>query len=80
VCSAVADVTAYDPVFEAAGNEWNVDPQLLKAMAIQESGGNPRAVSKAGALGVMQIMPNTAKALGITDPTTRCSPSAQPNT
>jgi hypothetical protein len=65
----VADVTAYDPVFEAAGNEWNVDPQLLKAMAIQESGGRTNAVSKAGALGVMQIMPDTAKILGITDPT-----------
>ena len=65
----MADVSAYDPVFEAAGNEWNVDPQLLKAMAIQESGGRANAVSKAGAVGVMQIMPDTAKTLGITDPT-----------
>lgn len=65
----MADLSAYDPVFEAAGREWNVDPKLLKAMATQESGGNPRAVSKAGAQGLMQIMPATAKSLGMTDPT-----------
>lgn len=59
----------YDAIFQAAGKEWNVDPMLLKAMAAQESGGRPGAVSKAGALGVMQIMPETAKALGVTDPT-----------
>jgi soluble lytic murein transglycosylase-like protein len=56
-----------DPVFQAAGQEWNVDPLLLKAMAGQESGGNRKAVSKAGAQGLMQIMPDTAKALGVTD-------------
>jgi hypothetical protein len=63
------DLSAYDQVFEDAGREWNVDPKLLKAMATQESGGNPRAVSKAGAQGLMQIMPATAKSLGMTDPT-----------
>jgi hypothetical protein len=64
----VADVTAYDPVFEAAGNEWNVDPQLLKAIATQESGGRTAAVSPKGAQGLMQIMPDTQKYLGMTDP------------
>lgn len=59
----------YDAIFQAAGQEWNVDPMLLKAMAAQESGGRPGAVSKAGALGVMQIMPETARSLGVTDPT-----------
>src|SRR5580765_5371200 len=63
------DLSAYDQVFEDAGREWNIDPKLLKAMATQESGGNPRAVSKAGAQGLMQIMPATAKSLGMTDPT-----------
>src|ERR1700691_1865342 len=62
-------VSQYDPVFQAAGQEWNVDPLLLKAMATQESGGNPQATSKAGAQGVMQIIPSTQKALGVTDPT-----------
>lgn len=57
-----------DPVFSEAGLEWNVDPALLKAMAAHESGGNPRAVSKAGAQGLMQIMPATQRYLGVTDP------------
>lgn len=57
----------YDPVFEDAGREWNVDPLLLKAIAGQESLGDPHAVSKAGAQGLMQIMPDTAKGLGVTD-------------
>jgi len=57
-----------EPVFQAAGAEWNVDPLLLKAMAGQESGGDPRALSKAGAQGLMQIMPETQKGLGVTDP------------
>jgi hypothetical protein len=64
----VADPLAtYDQVFEDAGREWNVDPTLIKAVAMQESRGNPRAVSKAGAQGLMQIMPRTQKQLGMTD-------------
>ena len=68
----MANSTALDPVFEAAGQEWNVDPNLLRAVAGQESGGtgNPdKAVSPKGALGRMQIMPQTAQDLGIPDPT-----------
>jgi hypothetical protein len=58
----------HDDIFKSAGDEWNVDPLILKAMATQESGGNTRAVSKAGAQGLMQIMPSTQKELGIEDP------------
>jgi hypothetical protein len=58
----------YDPIFEAAGKEWNIDPLLLKSVARQESGGNTKAVSKANAQGLMQIIPETQKYLGITDP------------
>lgn len=57
----------YEPIFEAAGREWNVDPRLLRAVAFQESGGNPTARSRAGAVGVMQIMPGTGQELGVTD-------------
>ncbi len=65
-------VSDYDPIFEAAGKEWNVDPNLLRAIAAQETGGasDPnRAVSSANAQGLMQIIPETQKHLGITDPT-----------
>lgn len=58
----------YDAIFQAAAEEWNVDPLLLKAMARTESSGNSRAVSKADAQGLMQIIPETQKALGVTDP------------
>ena len=57
-----------DPIFDAAGAIHNVDPRLLKAVASQESGGNPSAVSPAGAQGLMQLMPDTAKGLGVADP------------
>lgn len=61
-------LAAYEPIFQAAAQEWNVDPLLLKALAAQESGGNPNAVSRAGAQGLMQIMPDTQKYLGVTKP------------
>ena len=51
--------------------EWGIPPAIAKAIIHQESGGNPKAMSKVGATGVMQLMPTTAKALGvknITDP------------
>ena len=52
----------------SAADKYKIDPRLLKALVQQESGGNPRAKSKAGAMGVMQLMPATAKAFGVTDP------------
>ena len=58
----------YDQTFEAAGQEWGVDPRLLKAIATQESGGRTDAVSPKGAQGLMQITPGTQKYLGMTDP------------
>ena len=49
----------------AAARKYNVDPRLAAAVAQTESGGNQEAVSPAGAIGVMQLMPETAAGLGV---------------
>ena len=50
-----------------AGQAHNIDADLLAAVVHAESNGNPRAVSRAGARGLMQLMPTTAAKLGVED-------------
>jgi hypothetical protein len=50
-----------------AGNEHNLDVDLLASLVKAESGGNARAVSRTGARGLMQLMPSTAAGLGVAD-------------
>ena len=74
------DTVPYAPISNAAekshikdlvskiSKKHGVDEKLVNAVIKQESGYNPKAKSKAGAQGLMQLMPQTAKSLGVTDP------------
>ncbi|HIX28135.1 MAG TPA: lytic transglycosylase domain-containing protein [Candidatus Blautia stercoravium] len=57
-----------DSIFEEAAQAYNVPVNLLKAIGKAESDFDPYAESAAGAQGVMQLMPETARSLGVTDP------------
>ena len=52
-------------VIHSAAQKYAVDPKLVSAVAEVESGGDQHAVSPAGAVGVMQLMPDTAAGLGV---------------
>lgn len=64
-----ASLTSADlnEMLSAAGREHNVDEDLLASVVKAESGGNAHAVSRAGAQGLMQLMPHTAAELGVED-------------
>ena len=55
-------------IVAAVAKEYGIDPALVWAIIRQESGGNPNAVSTAGAEGLMQLMPGTAAEMGVTNP------------
>jgi soluble lytic murein transglycosylase-like protein len=59
---------SFDQIIRAAADRAGLDDRLVKAVVEAESGFNPRAVSKAGAKGLMQLMDGTARSLGVKDP------------
>lgn len=56
---------AYFDTIRAVAEKYGVDPKLVSAVAEVESGFNQEALSSAGAIGIMQLMPDTAAALGV---------------
>lgn len=65
--TAIASNTDFKTAIEEAAAKFNVPAKLIEAVIKQESGFNPNAVSSAGATGLMQLMPSTAKFLGVAD-------------
>ena len=67
--SIVSNVaTSLDAIFKKASEAYGVPERILKTVAKYESDFKTTAVSKAGAMGIMQLMPSTAKSLGVKDP------------
>jgi soluble lytic murein transglycosylase-like protein len=65
---AVPAAVAYDAAIAEAADRYSLDPNLIRAVINAESAFNPFAVSSAGALGLMQLMPSMAAELEVLDP------------
>ena len=57
----------YQPIIFDAADRYSVDPAMINAIIMAESGYNPDAISKKGAVGLMQLMPGTASEMGVED-------------
>lgn len=64
---AAARKARYDRVVEDASRAYGLESALVHAVIAVESSYNPKAVSRAGAAGLMQLMPGTARRYGVTD-------------
>jgi len=64
---AAMPATPYDAFIERVAREYGISPDLVKAVALVESGFDPHAVSPKGARGLMQLMPATAQRYGVRD-------------
>lgn len=65
--SALSSVMSLEDIFNEAAQTYQVDVNLLTAMAKQESNFQADATSSSGAMGIMQLMPATAEGLGVSD-------------
>lgn len=69
-CGDTAEVNCSEDlegIFQEAADTYGISANLLKAVAKAESDFDPNCTSSAGAMGIMQLMPETAKSLGVTD-------------
>ena len=64
----VPPAKAYDGIIREAAALYHVDPALIRSVMRAESAFDPSAVSRAGAMGLMQLMPDIAEAFGVEHP------------
>jgi soluble lytic murein transglycosylase-like protein len=65
--SSLKRSAAYSHIIDGAALANRLEPALVTAVILAESGGDPQAVSKRGARGLMQLMPSTARQYGVSD-------------
>ena len=63
-----ASLVDYESTIESVARQHEVSPLLVKAVIQAESNFNPSAISHKGAVGLMQVMPSTARSMGVSDP------------
>ena len=63
----IKNISLYDDEIRAVASQQEISPALVKAVMMAESAFNPNALSPAGAQGLMQLIPSTARAMGVTD-------------
>ncbi|MEE9279158.1 MAG: lytic transglycosylase domain-containing protein [Myxococcota bacterium] len=68
LASRFVPTRAWDGLISRMARKQSVSPALVKAVIHAESAFNPRAVSRKGAMGLMQLMPETSRELGVDDP------------
>jgi len=59
--------SGFEAVIASAGESYSVDPHIIRAIIKAESNFDPRALSPKGAAGLMQLMPGTAREMGVAD-------------
>ncbi|MEN3184997.1 MAG: lytic transglycosylase domain-containing protein [Atribacterota bacterium] len=60
--------SSFEEIVEECARKYGMNPSLIRKLIEVESGGNPKAVSPKGAMGLMQLMPETCRDLGVSDP------------